>query len=990
MKAIRGGGRSVAMAVFGAAWMLAAIDAPNGVNSAVERGKFRCQASIDVPIRLQLSAAENTIAPNANGIIEAEVSAQAELAFAQLLVKSEGGGRLLGPENITIGPLAKGQSMIVEVPVQFEAGAAAVVHIQLAAFSADGSIRFAKNEAFYVDFRDGRTLIGTDGFFRMAMREVEEGLFSGNMTAEHAIEACRQLMCLAGEGDRIQEDVNPQTAGAPEPLAAPEEFVLPDEDPNATAPRQGNMGADVAGGGSITVQGTVRWQDENGNLHPAYGITVQVRDDELIGSELVAQMATGVNGQYFFVIDNDDGIGAGNRDIFVRFRTANAAVSIESSGILGAAYETDTAVQDEVPNGTVITENFTCANTGTGPSCGLLTGATYVAAYAAQLNGGPFLGHIVFEWPGAAGSANYDGSDINLRPGDQWDWDVLFHEYGHYVMDTFNFENNPGGPHNIGDCISNVHSSKDEGVRLAWGEGWATYFGTCAQIIFNLAALNVPRVGQPVYDDTGESSFNYSLETQDNNGIGEDNEVAVQRVLWDLFDNASDGRDTLSVSDQTLFDRVNAADPLTLSAAWAALRAPLSAADDLAYGEIVTDHLIGPALTTPANNSIVRPLANFSWAPGVGCNTTTFGGTSFDLEFYHPVTLATTLVIPGLASPNHTLTPAQYQTLLAANRQARFAVEARNGSNPATGPYLGESRLITLNRRPVADAGADRLNVECTSPAGAAVMLNGAGSSDPDGDALTYSWTAPGIVFNNPASPTPTATFPGGQTIITLTVSDGIESDSDTVRVTVVDTTAPVVVCPADITVECTEHHGNPATHPAIAAFLNSATVSDICDPTPALINDAPAFFPLGTTVVTWTATDDDGNMSTCSAKVNVVDTTPPVISFEVTPNALWAPNHRLVTVNATVIVSDICDPAPVFVLTSITVNEPDNGIGDGNTTQDVAGAAFGTADIAFQLRAERSGRGSGRVYTIRYTATDMSGNSAATTRQVTVAHDQR
>ena len=45
--------------------------------------------------------------------------------------------------------------------------------------------------------------------------------------------------------------------------------------------------------------------------------------------------------------------------------------------------------------------------------------------------------------------------------------------------------------------------------------------------------------------------------------------------------------------------------------------------------------------------------------------------------------------------------------------------------------------------------------------------------------------------------------------------------------------------------------------------------------------------------------------------------------------------------------------------------------------------AAFGTDDRQFELRAERSGGGSGRVYTITYEAEDHSGNK--TTRSVTV-----
>jgi len=52
---------------------------------------------------------------------------------------------------------------------------------------------------------------------------------------------------------------------------------------------------------------------------------------------------------------------------------------------------------------------------------------------------------------------------------------------------------------------------------------------------------------------------------------------------------------------------------------------------------------------------------------------------------------------------------------------------------------------------------------------------------------------------------------------------------------------------------------------------------------------------------------------------------------------------------------------------------EPANGIGDGDTPSDIAGAAFGTDDRSFQLRAERQGGGAGRVCTITYSATDAS-----------------
>jgi hypothetical protein len=89
------------------------------------------------------------------------------------------------------------------------------------------------------------------------------------------------------------------------------------------------------------------------------------------------------------------------------------------------------------------------------------------------------------------------------------------------------------------------------------------------------------------------------------------------------------------------------------------------------------------------------------------------------------------------------------------------------------------------------------------------------------------------------------------------------------------------------------------------------------------------------------------------------------------------------------VTVTDVCDPDPLWVLTSIESDEPENDIADGNTPFDIAGHDLGTPDLQFQLRSERQGTGDGRKYTIIYTATDMSGNSAADTACVFVPHDK-
>ena len=73
--------------------------------------------------------------------------------------------------------------------------------------------------------------------------------------------------------------------------------------------------------------------------------------------------------------------------------------------------------------------------------------------------------------------------------------------------------------------------------------------------------------------------------------------------------------------------------------------------------------------------------------------------------------------------------------------------------------------------------------------------------------------------------------------------------------------------------------------------------------------------------------------------------------------------------------------------LTEVSSNEPDDAPGnaDGQTTGDIAGVAAGTRDASILLRAERSVAGTGRVYTIRYVATDAARHETIREAVVTV-----
>jgi hypothetical protein len=128
------------------------------------------------------------------------------------------------------------------------------------------------------------------------------------------------------------------------------------------------------------------------------------------------------------------------------------------------------------------------------------------------------------------------------------------------------------------------------------------------------------------------------------------------------------------------------------------------------------------------------------------------------------------------------------------------------------------------------------------------------------------------------------------------------------------------------------------------------------------------------------------------SALIKVVDQAPPtIVRAEAYPSVLWPPNHKMRDVQVEIEAVDLCsDPSELQIrLVSVDSNESVDGLGDGHTGSDIAGATLGEADFAIRLRAERSGLGECRTYTLTYHVSDPAGNVAPVAVTVTVPHDQ-
>ncbi|MGH9909364.1 MAG: HYR domain-containing protein, partial [Nitrososphaerales archaeon] len=148
--------------------------------------------------------------------------------------------------------------------------------------------------------------------------------------------------------------------------------------------------------------------------------------------------------------------------------------------------------------------------------------------------------------------------------------------------------------------------------------------------------------------------------------------------------------------------------------------------------------------------------------------------------------------------------------------------------------------------------------VEAKDPLQNFVTLGNATASD-----------AVGVVFITNDAP---AAFAFGKTIVTWTATDAAGNSAGAIQtITVVDTTSPKVVAPADVTVEATSLTNN-------VLSISTATAKDIMG-IASITNDAADTFPFGETIVTWTATDPSGNSATTTQKVTVIDTTGPKLT---------------------------------------------------------------------------------------------------------------
>ena len=225
-----------------------------------------------------------------------------------------------------------------------------------------------------------------------------------------------------------------------------------------------------------------------------------------------------------------------------------------------------------------------------------------------------------------------------------------------------------------------------------------------------------------------------------------------------------------------------------------------AAAQEVTVSQSTTDTTAAPGETVTLQTTISVTDAN---APGLDIQLpSSWMGNMTDADGGAPKPKtgeANVLQVVWLSSGTYTVTYEVYVPSDASAGDYSVDVEA-SAIDPATDDRMVETTSTTIsveepeqNQEPTADAGSDQ-----TVNEGASVSLDATGSSDPDGDALSYSWTqtdGPSITLSDASTATPTFTAPEVQSDTTLTfevtASDGEAVDTDTVSVTVQDVPEP-------------------------------------------------------------------------------------------------------------------------------------------------------------------------------------------------------
>ncbi len=447
---------------------------------------------------------------------------------------------------------------------------------------------------------------------------------------------------------------------------------------------------------SYTIHGYISWKDSVGTSHPANNVTVRIynTDSNVGNGYIVGTVTTDSSGYYSATFQIP---GMLNTNVFIRVLSSGLNISVKEPDS-GFIYAWTSSVYTNVSSGSNVSLSYVASNdTYLGQSLGIHQALEIANRYMYVLENS-YMDPINVMFPYNNDGVSYFvsngiSSTIYVLSADATDWDVLEHEYGHYVASEFGFLANVGGIHYLGDVLA-VTRGKSDGIELAWNEGWATYFAINMQKRMDASLLGIPNVGDTKYTDTVDVSIEYCIENVCASYLlGESGEIAVSGILYDVTDSVDiNDYDWVYCSNADVWNIIKNSGCMTLSSFISTFNnASFSTQTKLRLG-ITLSHFKVSALLDETISFSPGPGPTFSWEKQGGSNL--YQNSSFSLVFYDS-SYNQICLIPAGNTTSKTVNIALWNSIVNSGQTAYCSVISYQTDTPQTGGYF--SNLLTIH-----------------------------------------------------------------------------------------------------------------------------------------------------------------------------------------------------------------------------------------------------------------------------------------------------
>lgn len=327
---------------------------------------------------------------------------------------------------------------------------------------------------------------------------------------------------------------------------------------------------------SGTVSGTVSWRDDSNHTYPLVNAKVK-----LTFKYTNASVETQTDSSGYYSLD------FANAPTQLVVLKIDVHVYLESPLIKavneGTVYESVSTI-DFTGGSSTYSPTFSTSSDFGRAACAF-AGATAYANHANALSGGLLTNQCNLQYPSNEGFKylpadktilidNSQDSFITQGPKSYLAWDVIGHEYGHHLQQSFGFSNGYSGPHfsgasdilqafehakENGETISD-EAAKAQGLGLAWNESWPSFFSVVSQYSFPSYLNTIPYLKDKYLTQPGQS-IGYSIDS-DEYLLGDGCERTIMAFLYKLWDSENySSYDNISISEQSLWQLVVNAAP---------------------------------------------------------------------------------------------------------------------------------------------------------------------------------------------------------------------------------------------------------------------------------------------------------------------------------------------------------------------------------------------------------------------------------------------